>query len=194
MSKSLIRPTLGFELPQPIQPIIKRMSRGLCNLEHALSNDLLGYALGHGVSKRYIGGAVSEYLCAFVGNGDARSCDGTVNVLAADAYDVIKNVRQQLLEDHSMARLFNWAFGNPRCEFETIHFADFTVVVIFDDKSTERGIAEIRIVANPARDARDADWRIAEIQALFTFLGKWHDTLSRFRYELPTRDMLRRAS
>ena len=194
MSKSVIRPTLGFEWPQPLQPMIDRMSRGLRNLEHARSSDLLGFALGHGVGKRYIGGAVSEYLCAFVGNGDAHSCDGTVNALADDACNVIKAIRQQLLEDDSSARLFNWAFGNPRREFETIHFAVFTVVIIFDDNSAERGISEIRIVANPARDAGDAVWRIAEIQALFTFLAECHDTLSRFSYELRTPDMLRRAA
>lgn len=72
-----------------------------------------------------------------------------------------------------------------------MHFADLTVAVLYDGPGDVR---ESRIFAEPARDARDAERRVAELSALFAFHGEWHATLSRYRYDLPTPDMLRRAA
>jgi hypothetical protein len=40
----------------------------------------------------------------------------------------------------------------------------------------------------------EAEQCVAEIQALFRFLGDWHDTLNRYRVELPTPDMMLRVA
>lgn len=43
-------------------------------------------------------------------------------------------------------------------------------------------------------DARDAEPRVAGIEALFAFLGEWHTVLNRYRYELPSPNMLHRLA
>jgi len=191
MSHLPFRPSLHLALPLTALPVIRRMTRGLANLEHAAAGDLLGFALGHGVGPRYIGGAVSEYDCAFIGTGDGRRCDGTVIRLAPHAQSVLDTLLPWDLEAGALARLFHRALGTPEHEFETVHFADFTVAFLYDGPEDVR---EIRIFAEPARDARNAERRVAELSTLFAFLGEWHATLSGYRYDLPTPDMLRRAA
>lgn len=194
MSKPVIRPALEFEWPKPMRPLINGLSKGLHSLAHAHQDDLLGFSVAHGVGHRYIGGAVSEYGCAFVATGDGRSCDGTIFRLAPQASYSIEVMQQTSLKDACPARLFNSALGNPGCEFETIHFADFTVVLIFDKDGFECEIDQIRIVATPARDAQHAHRRVTEIKALFAFLGEWHTTLRKYRFDLPTHDLFLRAA
>lgn len=194
MPKPVIRPALEFNWPTRLRPLINGLSQGLCSLAHAHQDDLLGFSVIHGVGHSYIGGAMSEYGCAFVATGDGRTCDGTVFRLAPQAYSIIELLQQKFLDDAYPARLFNRALGNPGCEFETIHFADFNVVVTYDKDSAEREIDQIKVVATPARDARHADRRVAEIAALFAFLGEWHDFLNKYSFELPTPDMFLRAA
>lgn len=189
MSKPIIRPALEFNWPTPLRPLINGLSEGLCSLARAHQDDLLGFSVNHGVGPSYIGGAFSEYSCAFVATGDTRTCDGTIFRLAPQAYYIIEVKKQTFLEDAYPARLFSRALGNPGGEFETIHFADFTVVLTYNKEGFEREIDQIKIVATPAQDARHADRRVAEIAALFTFLGEWHDILNKYSFELPTPDM-----
>jgi hypothetical protein len=167
------------------------MSRGLAGLQNAAAGDLLGVALGHGVGPRYPGGALSEYECAFVSTGDGRSCDGTAIRLTQSARSVLTTILPRDLGTGDMARVFHWALGAPKYKFETVHFAHFTTAFVYDD---QYDIRDIRIFLDQARDGRAADRRIVELSALFAFLGEWHTTLNRYRYELPTPDMLRPAA
>lgn len=193
MSKSLLRPSLHLDWPGNIRPVIQFLAQNLYAFEHAGAEDLLGFSLGHGVGECYIDGAVTEYQCAFVGTGDGRSCDGTVNRLAPRARVVIDNLTCQI-EDGDLAWFFHDTLDVPTQEFETVHFADFTVVVLYDACAAQPGPPGIRIFADPARDARDAGRRAAGIEALFAFLGEFHTMLNCYRYDLPTPDMLRHAA
>ncbi|WP_292295077.1 hypothetical protein [Marivita sp.] len=194
MTKLLVRPSLHGEWPMPVRPVIQSMSVGLANLEHAAAGDLVGFALGHGLGARYIGGSVTEYECAFIGTGDGRSCDGTVIRLAPQAQSVLANLLPRNLVDGELARIFHWALGAPEDEFETVHFADFTVAMLYDQSPSEHDLREVRIFADPAQDTRDAERRAAEIGAIFAHLCEWHGFLRRYRCDLPTPDMLRRAT
>ncbi|MDT0684521.1 hypothetical protein RM543_17740 [Roseicyclus sp. F158] len=193
MSKLLVRPSLHSAWPLPIRSEIHRMSLGLANLDHAAPGDLLGFALGHGLGPCYIGGSVTEYTCAFIGTSDGR-CDGTVLSLRPHGQSILKELLPRNLEGGTLARIFHRALGAPEGEFETVHFADFTVAFLKDTSTSADNFRDIRIFAVPARDARDAGRRAAGIEALFAFLGDWHTTLSGYRYDLPTPEMLLRAA
>lgn len=129
-----------------------------------------------------------------VGTGNGRSCDRSTLSPTPNTKHHIQLIERGILRNDPPARILHGALGNLGYAFETIHFADFTVAIIFKGRGFDREVADILIVANPARDAQDADKRISEIRALFAFLEKWHLFLNRYRYELPTSDMLPRAA
>ncbi|GAA6202837.1 hypothetical protein [Aquicoccus sp. SU-CL01552] len=194
MSNLHLRPSLHFGWPLPVQPVIRCMSAGLANLEQAAAGDLLGFELMHGLGARYTGGAVSEYQCSLIGTGDGRSCDGTVIRLAPHARSLLNTLLPHDLEAGALARIFHWVLGAPNGEFETAHFANFTIAVLYDYSSDQPDIREVRIFSDPVREACEAERRVAEIKAIFAFLGEWHTLLSRYRIDLPTPDMLYRAA
>jgi hypothetical protein len=193
-TQPLIRPALHLGLLQPGWPLFQAIAEGMSNLGAANAGDLLGYALGHGTGARYSDGGVSEYLCAFVGTGDRRSIDGAVLQLQPAARAVIGKLDAYALLSGTIARAFRKALGGTGPEFETIHFKNFTAAILYDDTASRRDVSEILLFVDPAQSALDAAQRVAEIEALFRFLSACHDTLSRYRFDLPTPDQLNRAA
>jgi hypothetical protein len=192
--RTVIRPALHLGTLQPSWPLLNVIANGLGNLCASDEGDLLGFALGHGVGARYIGGACSEYLCAFVGTGDRRSVDGAVFQLRPAARAVINSLNASSLLNGTMARAFRETLSSAGPEFETVHFRDFTVAILYDDTTGKRCVSDIRLFATPAQGAFDAERRIVEIRAIFQFLGECHDTLNRYRFDMPTPDKLRRGA
>lgn len=197
MSDLILRPSLECSWPEVLHPLIHCLAVDLSHLEQAGQGDLLGFALCHGIGRHYISGAVTEYGCAFVGTGDGSICDGTVIRSTPEANEALLTALDCAPEIPGVpgicafAPLFHWALGNSGNDFETIHFADFTAAMVFHGPERR---PEIRIFADPVRDARHAERRAAEIGALFTFLGEWHDTLKHYSLELPTPEMFRQAA
>jgi hypothetical protein len=124
---SVIYPTLHLGTLQPSWPLLADSLGSLCASD---AGELLGFALGHGVGARYIGGACTEYLCAYVGTGDRRSVDGAVFQLQPAAYAVIKMLDTPSVLHGNMARLLRELLGCPGPEFESIHFRDFMVAIL----------------------------------------------------------------
>ena len=194
MSKLIVRPSLHSAWPLPVRPMIRCLSHGLAPLDHAARGDLVGFALGHGLGPRYIGGSVTEYECAFIGTGDDRTCDGTVINLRHHAQAILEDLLPPNLDSGTLARIFGRALGAREGQFETVHFADFTVAFLDDTSGSAYNLRDIRIFADPVRDATHAARRASEIEALFAFLGEWHTALSDYRFDLPTPEMLRTAA
>ncbi len=193
MPKPLLRPSLIVDLPQSIGPTFRLLAQDLCALEDAGAEELLGFSLGHGVDDCYIGGAFSEYQWAFICTGDGRSCEGTVIRLAPRAREAIDD-RMGLTDYGELARFLHDTLGLPTQEFETAHFAAFMIVISYNGGTAQPEPSEIRIFADPARNARDAERRAAGIEALFAFLGEWNMILNCYRYDLSTPDMLLHAA
>ena len=194
MADRVIRPTLAFEWPLFARPLITNWSQGLCGLDQAEMGDLVGVGLYHEIRGSSIRGADTMRGYALVGTGDGRSCDLSTLSPTPNTKHHIQLIEWGILHNDPPARILHGALGNLGNGFETVHFADFTVAITFKNRRLNREVADILIVANPARDAHDADKRISEITALFAFLEKWHLFLNRYRYELPTSSMLLRAA
>jgi hypothetical protein len=119
---------------------------------------------------------------------------GAVFQLRPAARAVINTLNASSLLNGTMARAFRETLGSADPEFETVHFRSFTVAILYDDTAGRRRVSDIRLFANPAQGALDAERRVTEISAIFQFLGECHDTLNRYRVDLPTPDMLRRVA
>lgn len=194
MDDRVIRPSFAFEWPLFARPLNTNLSQGLCGLDRAEKGDLVGVGLYHEISGSSIRGADTMRGYALVGTDDGRSCDLSTLSPTPNTKHHIQLIEWGILCNDPPARILHGVLGNLGNGFEIIHLAGFTVAITFKNRGLKRDVADILIVANPARDAQDADKRISEIRVLFALLGKWHLFLSRYRYELPTSDMLLRAA
>jgi hypothetical protein len=75
MADRVIRPKLAFEWPLFARPLITNWSQGLCGLDQAKKDDLVGVGLYHEICGSSIRGADTMRGYALVGTGDGRSCD-----------------------------------------------------------------------------------------------------------------------
>lgn len=104
---------------------------------------------------------------------------------------MINSLTDLRLSRGKLAHLFHEDFGKPDGEFETVHFKDFTAAIFYRN---DPGAPDIRLFVEPAETLAEANRRVAEIHAIFRFLGEWNDLLTCDRYDLPQPGMLLRTA
>lgn len=185
-SKKLIRATFHVDVPEFELLRLKDVTGRLAILQDATQGDLLGVALGHGVGVAYQTGAVTEYCCAFLANGDGRTCDGALYVRKTKDRATEGAVKKYCYTGLDPARRFQSALGLPAGEFEILHFRHFTVAMIKDIAADE--VTELRIFLERPRTLTKAKQRCGRSRLSSSFSA--HDMLYRYQIEMPTPETL----
>lgn len=181
----VLRPEVRFEWSQPDAETLRGLASELTTLQDARPGQLVGFALGHGSEPLYPEGPATEYFCAFVGNGDGRSCDGRVFRMEPEAHRILDGVMSNVVHDCDLAWKIREELMFSGDTVETIHFRGFTVAMSLNGGDGQIGdVSCLQILMDRPRSADEARQRIAAIEALFHFLGEWHTLLKTYRIDL----------